>query len=121
MSLAHPIRVVNVKGLRTPEQRATVVYCGRAFAGWPQGRFHNPYSKFKYTDPLGMFQEMIERLKREDPEKLEEALRELWEATGRGEKPLGCWCINAVAGDGSEVVCHAQLVAELLRERFGGE
>lgn len=45
-------------------------------------------------------------------------LADLWGACGQGAKPLGCWCCNATAGDGSEVRCHAQVLAELLLERF---
>jgi hypothetical protein len=29
--------------------------------------------------------------------------------------------VNATAGDGSPVVCHAQILAELLHERFAKE
>lgn len=37
------IRVVKVNGLRTSEQRATVCYVGRAFAGWSASPWGNPF------------------------------------------------------------------------------
>ena len=42
---------------------------------------------------------------------LEQDLADLWEQTGRGAKPLGCWCAPRA--------CHADLLAELLTERYG--
>jgi hypothetical protein len=52
------------------------------------------------------------------PGVLDRALAELWEATGRGVKPLGCWCVSAEVGDGSPLICHAQVLASLLHERY---
>lgn len=115
------IRVANVKGINRPEDRAAVVYCGRAFAGWAEGPFANPFSKYRHADPLARYREWVAAWRRDRPAEFDEALRELWGRTGHGARPLGCWCGNFAAGDGSPVVCHAQIVAELLRERFGGE
>lgn len=109
------IRVVDVRGLRTPEQRATVVYVGRQFAGWPASRYGNPFRPRPGFDAVAAYREWF--LAR-PAEVVEDALVELWEQTGHGAKPLGCWCVNATAGDGSPVVCHAQVLAELLRQRF---
>ena len=111
------IRVVDVRGLRTPEQRATVVYVGRAFAGWPASPWGNPFKPGRGFNAVAAFREWF--LSRPD-ENLEASLAELWKATKQGAKPLGCWCTTATAGDGSPLVCHAQVLAELLNERFGG-
>lgn len=48
-----------------------------------------------------------------------EYLADLWEACEHGAKPLGCWCIDATHGDSQPVVCHAQILAEMLHNRFG--
>lgn len=112
------IRVVKVNLLRTPEQRETVCYVGRAFAGWPASPWGNPYKPAKpgeLSNALDSFS--LHAIKRgyEDPS----YLASLWEACEHGAKPLGCWCINAIHGDGQPVVCHAQILAQMLHERFG--
>jgi hypothetical protein len=109
------IRVVNVAKLRTKAARATVVYCGRAFAGWPRSRWCNPHSKHKCADPLAAFQAHLDAM---PPAELDRYLAELWEACERGKKPLGCWCCDCVVGDGSPEVCHCQLLGQKLLERF---
>lgn len=111
------IRVVNVKGLNKPDQRAGVVYCGRPFAGWKGHQLGNPFRPRAGFDAVQAYRQWL--LGRPVQE-VERALADLWEETGHGAKPLGCWCVDATAGDGSPVVCHAQVLAELLRERFGG-
>lgn len=108
------VRVVDARRFRTPEERAGVVYCGRAWAGWPRSPWCNPFQASRHADALTRYTESL--LARPD---LDDHLRALWEATGSGGKPLACWCGDFVAGDGSEVVCHAQVLAELLAERFG--
>ena len=115
-----PIRVVSVKGLRTPEQRAGVVYVGRQFAGWPNSGWGNPFKPRAGFDAVAAYREHLARVEADDPTSFAAALRMLWDRTDCGAKPLGCWCCDATAGDGSPVVCHAQVLAELLRERFGG-
>lgn len=121
------IRITNVRGLRTPEQRATVVYVGRACAGWPGHPLANPFkigerSPGNHRVTLGRdgviayYRQFLESL--DEGGRLGPALAALWEATGHGAKPLGCWCCEATAGDGSPVVCHAQTLAELLRVRY---
>ncbi len=114
---SRPIRVINVKGLNKPEQRANIVYVGRKFAGWPEHELHNQF-KPKEGEPVG---ECLRKYKARLLNRLtlEEDLTSLWEECRCGARPLGCWCCNAVAGDGSEVVCHGQVLAEMLRERFG--
>lgn len=118
-STARRIRVVNVKGLNKPEQRAGIVYVGRKFAGWPEHELHNPY-KPKEGEPVGTCLAkykagLLARLT------LDADLAALWEECGCGKRPLGCWCVAAAvtAGDGSELVCHGQVLAEMLHERFG--
>lgn len=112
------VRVVNVKGLKKPDQRASVVYCGRAFAGWHNSGFGNPFHPRPGFDAVAAYRAHLAALEADDPRSFAAWLKTLWEATGHGTKPLGCWCVNATAGDGSEVVCHAQVLAEMLRERF---
>lgn len=104
------VTVVSVKGLRTPEQRATVCYCGRAFAGWPASPLGNP---FRGGDAVNKFAGwLLFHPKRK------EMLAAVWEACGRGKKPLGCWCLDSpwVAVHGEELVCHAQCIAVQLLE-----
>ena len=105
------VRVVKVNGLRTPEQRAGVVYVGRAFAGWPASPWGNPFRPGQGFNAVERFDEWF--AKKPDAAEL---LRQLWNATGQGAKPLGCWCVNARVGDGQPEVCHAQVLARLLTE-----
>lgn len=110
------IRVIDVRALRTPEQRAGVCYCGRSFAGWHKHPLANPFRP-GVGGTVGPCLERYRAWLLERPT-LEADLAALWEETGHGAKPLGCWCVSATAGDGSEVVCHGQILAEMLRERF---
>lgn len=127
--MRNPIRVVNVRGLNRPADRAGVVYVGRPFAGWPGHALGNPFKPRRsgadgfgaqWSDPGDSIEECLTRyrdwlLARPT---LNADLASLWEECGHGAKPLGCWCVTATAGDGSPVVCHAQILAELLAERF---
>lgn len=111
------IRVANVRGLNKPEERAGVVYVGRAFAGWPGHALGNPLRPHYFASLdacLAGYRSWL--LLRPT---LEVDLASLWEETGHGSRPLGCWCVNAVVGDGQPVCCHAQVLAEMLHERFG--
>jgi hypothetical protein len=112
------VKVVNVRGLNRPDQRAGVCYVGRAFAGWPGSPWGNPFRPraegFTVAACLDRFRAFAETAP-------PEYLADLWEACGRGAKPLGCWCVEATAGDGSPVVCHGQVLAEMLSERFGAK
>ena len=101
------IRVVNVRDLRAPEQRAGICYVGRNFAGWPGTPWRNPYRGVDRETCLRRFREYAQKQPREWLEKL-------WEACEHGKQPLGCWCVNAVHGDGKPIVCHAQILAEML-------
>lgn len=125
------IRVVNVRGFRAPEQRATVVYCGRPFAGWaghPLGNPFKPNPRYLDTDDGTELQTERDRAVKSCLEKyrdwllarptLDADLAALWEQTKGGELPLGCWCVSATAGDGQPLACHAQILAEMLRERY---
>lgn len=106
------IRVVKVHKLRGAD-RDSVCYCGRAFAGWPMSKWHNPYKV--RTGELQIILDVFKNWMIGQPESY---LSELWEACEYGSKPLGCWCIDAVHGDGQEVVCHAQLLAAELAKRY---
>lgn len=107
------IRVVNVRGLNTSEQRAGIVYVGRPFAGWDGHALGNPFKPRPGFDALAAYRDWL--LARPT---LDADLARLWAETDQGAKPLGCWCVHATAGDGQPVVCHAQILAELLCERF---
>lgn len=110
------IRVVNVRGLRTPEQRAGMCYVGREFAGWPATIWGNPYRPIQgdIVSCLELYRRYAEKIH-------PDIWAVLWDACHRGEKPLGCWCVNATHGDGQAVVCHAQVLAQMLAERFSSE
>lgn len=120
------IRVVNVRGLRG-DARKGVCYVGRAWAGWPETKWGNPFRvgdtspnnykvKLDREHALQLFRAYCFRLAAST--NLDAWLAELWEACEHGTKPLGCWCVNATHGDGTSVVCHAQVLAELLAERY---
>lgn len=131
------IRVVNVRGLRTPEQRKVVCYVGRRFAGWPGHPLANPF-KPKSFGAGGACQNVqqawhdaeIRRVLAEytaylpTRENLEAELAQLWEDCKQGALPLGCWCIDTEVrpheGSGP-LVCHAQILAHELLKRFGAE
>jgi hypothetical protein len=113
------IRVVNVAGLNRPEQRVGICYVGRRWAGWPGHPLANPFRPTQGAGPWPLAS-CLERYRAwlfARPT-LEADLAALWEATDRGAMPLGCWCVSATAGDGQPCVCHAQILAELLKERF---
>jgi hypothetical protein len=112
------IRVVNVSGMNRAEDRARVVYVGRAFAGWKPHPLANPFRPAN-VDGRAVLTclERYERYLRDRPT-LEADLSRLWEETDRGFMPLGCWCVDAVHGDGQAECCHAQILARMLAERF---
>lgn len=109
------VRVVSVRGLRG-EARGGVVYVGRPFAGWPGHPLGNPF-RVRAGDPPGTCLAKYREWLLARP-MLGADLAALWGATRGGELPLGCWCTSATAGDGSPVVCHAQILAEMLAEQF---
>lgn len=110
------IRVVNVKGLRGDDRKG-VCYVGRAFAGWPASPWGNPYrTRSKAWWNVRACLDDYGTHARKQPS---EWLASLWEACDKGAKPLGCWCVDAVHGDGQPIVCHAQILAAMLAERFG--
>jgi hypothetical protein len=118
------IRIVNVRKLWTPEQRVAVVYVGRAFAGWSSSPWGNPFrlppdgvtpsKKSKEEKVRDCLTKFHAHAKAQKPE----WLAELWEKTQHGALPLGCWCCDAVVGDESSIVCHAQILGMMLVERF---
>lgn len=104
------VRVVNVRGLNKPEQRATVCYVGRAFAGWPgtpYGNHHRLPCPDAFRSSLMMLPDDV----------LQRHLDNLWELCGHGAKPLGCWCLD-FDGVGPTPPCHAAVWAELLNEKY---
>lgn len=110
------IRVVNVRGLKGADRRAAVAYVGRRCAGWrghPLGNPFRPEPPGGMADCLARYREWLQARPTLDAD-----LAALWDECDRGAKPLGCWCVTAVAGDGQEIVCHAQILAAHLAERF---
>jgi hypothetical protein len=104
------IRVVKVNGLRTAEQRATVCYVGRRFAGWP----HTPWGNHGRHGCPDDFRAYLMGL---PADQLNNMLHSLWLACERGGKPLGCWCL-CWDGVGPTPGCHAAVWAELLNARY---
>lgn len=102
-----PIRVVNVKGLKG-DARSAVCYVGRAFAGWNGTPWGNPFR----PKPLGpgaagnddseesRVRRCLDEFRRHAARQPESWLADLWEACDHGRKPLGCWCLASVYGDG---------------------
>lgn len=116
------IRVVDVRGLRTPEQRAGVVYVGRAFAGWPESGFGNPFKPQPWFDAVAAYRSELASREQRNPEEFAAWLFALWALTYEGEKPLGCWCgtWHPEFSPAEPEFCHAIVLAKLLNERFGG-
>ncbi len=105
------VQVVNVRGLRTAEQRSGVVYVGRAFAGWPGHRLGNPFPLKKDAgsdERLTCLQRYKEWLLSRPS--LAADLAALWDECRQGELPLGCWC--------DPQPCHAHILKALLNNRF---
>lgn len=125
------IRVVNVRGMNRPEQRSSVVYVGRPFAGWKGHQLANPFRLNAQVFDGDTKDEIRGERQRavshcldayrawlmERP-KLDLELVELWEACRHGELPLGCWCCNWDGMSQPSPACHAVILAEMLRERF---
>ena len=109
----HRVTVVKVNGLRTPEQRAGVVYCGRGFAGWPASRWANPFRP-RPGGPVGTcLGEFREYAMSQSPA----WWADLWAATDSGRLPLGCYCYAGPAEAGVGV-CHAAILGAELNRRF---
>ncbi len=109
------IRVINVRRLRRPVQQLGVCYVGRHCADWPGTPWGNPYR----SDPPHTLETCLARYREWAESRPPEWLAELWAECRQGAKPLGCWCCDATAGDGSPLTCHAQILAELLTTRYG--
>lgn len=120
------IRVVNVKGVPAAD-RPGICYVGRKCAGWPFTRYGNPFrvknqesnlpgSRHLRIDSVTEAVSKFRAWFAGRPE-CEGLLAELWEACGRGDKPLGCWCVTAEYDPAAPVVCHGQILAGFLAER----
>lgn len=102
-------KVIDVRHLRTKEQRSTVIYVGRRFAGWPVHPLANIFIPNPDT-PVGTCIKRYTRylLARPDYDERIAELRAEVAATG---KPLGCWCLDW-DGDGEPPMrCHAVVLA----------
>jgi hypothetical protein len=124
MTTPRTIRVVNVRGLRTSEQRAGIVYVGRRCAGWPGHSLANPY-KIGPHDDRAAVESCLRKyrlwLSSLTEEVLTAQLAALWEECEHGAKPLGCWCVNwelPLNGDPWPPECHAQILAAELSRRY---
>ena len=125
------IRVVDVRKLRTPEERAGVCYVGRwSPAGWKAHPLANPFKigdrsphnhqvKIDREHALQLYRQWLESL--DEGGKLEPMLAALWEECEHGERALGCWCANSQVGDGQPTTCHAEILATELHRRFVGD
>ena len=105
------VRVADVRKLRTPDQRATVIYVGRAFAGWKGHPLGNPFR------PAAGYRPCLERYAdwlAAHPQRAElfAAMRNEIAETG---KPLGCWCVNWDGTGTPPMVCHAVVLAEAIK------
>jgi hypothetical protein len=114
------LRVVNVRKLKTPEQRAGVVYVGRACGGWPASKYRNPHKLKQFATPgdrvacVELF--ACDFLARSSAAIVAD-LKELYTLSDRGRLPLGCWCCdwNPAAPRGGELpACHAVELAKLV-------
>lgn len=122
------IRVMNVRGLNRPDQRAGIVYVGRPFAGWPGHPLANPLGVSRWAtasavgDCLSRYADWLDARPT-----LAADLAALWAACEGGRLPLGCWCCEAVirprsmGTDGRPTRCHAEILAARLIDRFGGQ
>ncbi len=118
MSESPTIRVVNVTAANlrkiglTP---ADVCYVGRAgrFHQWPASKWANPYRPRRRNGVTAdsAIAECLRVFRKYAESHAEWWLAELWEACQHGKLPLGCWCHPAP--------CHADILAEMLAERFG--
>jgi hypothetical protein len=90
--------------------RTEVLYCGRAFAGWPS----SPYGNHLRLDCPDMFRAYT--LARVDSAA---HLAQLWEDCQHGALPLGCWCCDW-DGTGPTPACHAAVYAEMLNAMHPG-
>lgn len=113
------IKVVRVNGMAEAD-RPGVCYVGRQFAGWPASPWGNP---FKPGRRFGLtVEQAIESYRKLAISKPADWLAGLWAACDCGRKPLGCWCVNAevtALPRAEPLKCHAQVLAEMLIERYG--
>ena len=118
--------VVKVNGLRTPGQRATVCYVGRAFAGWPGSPWCNPYRPRRsgcdgfgsqWSDPGESVADCLSRFRAYALAKPDAWWSDLWAACRGGGLSLGCWCAQGSA-EATAPHCHAGILACELNRRF---
>jgi hypothetical protein len=93
------MKIVNVRGMKSNDP--SVVYCGRACAGWKQSPLHNPFRVGKD----GTLKEVIHKFAKYLYGKVVAGDPEIGAALGAltGDSVLGCWC--------SPQVCHCDVVA----------
>ena len=102
-------RVVKVNR-KTPNY---TLYIGRAWAGLPESKWHNPYRLMHCISLevcLGLYEQHI----RKHPE-LMAALHEI------DNQVLGCWCHGAPDEDGMLYICHGDVLIKLRQEQKANE
>lgn len=111
-----PVRVVNARRLTTPEQRRSVVYVGRSFAGWPAHPLANPFPLRRGEDTpanraacLAKYCDWLAKRP-----SLPDDLARLWEECRHGERPLACWCCDWGGDTLPAPDCHAVVLARML-------
>lgn len=108
-----PIKIIKVNGI-AGSAREFVCYCGRAWAGWLQSPWYNPYRVERgqtVEDCLRKFREYA------SAQPLE-WWQGLWDACKYGELPLGCWCITTETPGTDPLACHCQILIDGLEERL---
>ena len=102
------IEIVNVRGLEV--NASSVVYIGRAFAGWKGSVLGNPFQIGKdgsREEVIQMYRRWLWFRMQEQGQVQKEILR-LAAMYARGESiKLGCWCFPQA--------CHGEIVARAIR------
>jgi len=108
------IRIMNVRGIRDADERAKICYVGRRAGGWPSTPWGNPFKPGRD----GTIEECLAAYRSRCQSQPEDWWSDLWKVCQQGAKPLGCWCVDAEQGDGKPIICHAQILAAELHQRF---
>jgi hypothetical protein len=86
------------------------LYIGRAWAGLPESKWHNPFHlrDYSHDECIRRYEEYI----RIHPE-LIASLHEI------DDQILGCWCYETPS-DGSVIKCHGDILIKLRKEQLEG-
>jgi hypothetical protein len=89
------------------------LYIGRAWAGLPESKWHNPYHLQRCAS-LEVCLDLYEAHIRRHPE-LMAALHEI------DDQILGCWCHENPDEDGLLYICHGDVLIKLRQEQKANE